>query len=479
MAIDLRESSYNIWTDLGDGRVFGLHGYLGTSLIASKSIIEHLKSGAIFSDPDWVDTALELRAEGFITHFTHSEEREIVSRMHNVIHERRKLVHFVLIPSFDCNFRCSYCFERDLQDEFDNLSNTPDDGCGSSCPAPDQSMIGNNLHIDDRMVDDFYAAVDQIVRDIGWNRVSKNITLFGGEPLWKCNAEAVIRAVQMGIELGFRFSAVTNGYDIEHFDSVLGKGAIESLDISVDGVKEFHDARRFLKGGGPTFERIMKNIQWLLDEKPDVKIAVRVNFDEHNLDHVKALSEEFRERGWVANKNFILFANIVYHKDGGKKRLKQDRKLLENVLKMNGGGEIPLDCFNSGVARKIIQSLKNKKPFQFTGAYCAANAGMQIFSPDGKVYKCWEDIGGTLSHVGEFSPSYLLDSGKNKAWTTRTVGNLPGCPDCRYAMICSGGCAIHAQQQVGDIGRNYCDNFDKRYSISIRNIGETISGFAR
>ena len=85
---------------------------------------------------------------------------------------------------------------------------------------------------------------------------------------------------------------VTNGYlltskIVELIDSV----GIVKVQITLDGLKESHDARRHLVGGQGTFDRIYENLK-LFEEYP-IRVDVRMNVDNENCKDYIALQKKF------------------------------------------------------------------------------------------------------------------------------------------------------------------------------------------
>lgn len=478
---DLRVSKYCIWTPV-DGAVFGLHGYTGGMVLVSQDLFESLtERGSLdLIRQRYQDEFDALWLRGFITSLTPLEEREAVVEISRSLQARRRQLHFVIAPTFDCNFRCSYCFERELQNDIDRRPNplSQIDRATSDRPSADSGACfmghGDKVSMSRDGVDAVFAGIDDLIEQSETKQWSRNITLFGGEPLWVSNLPVIERAVELGSSRGFRFSAVTNGYDVDRFMDVIGVDAIHSLNISVDGTRAIHDKQRFLTNGGGTFDRIVDNIDLVLRERPGVRVVVRFNFSRANFHDLRPLHELFGSRGFLQNPNFDLNANIIYDKANGRKTLRSDRELLDIVLAQAPKTNVSLDCFNAGVAGRIVSAIRKREEFRFSGSYCAANAGMYIFAPDGGLYKCWEDIGAARSLVGSYRERPVVLNGRDDQWKGRQLEGMAKCQSCRFALICSGGCAQHAHQQIGSMNDKYCDNFDKRYAVSVAKVGDEI-----
>lgn len=95
--------------------------------------------------------------------------------------------------------------------------------------------------------------------------------------------------------------------------------------------------------------------------------------------------------------------------------------------------------------------------------YCAPNIGNYIFSPDGCIYTCWEEIGLEHGRIGMYAPKLEWNEGLAQEWVSRYVSNMPECLNCAYALICGGGCAKQARKLSGKILSPYCNQFKETF----------------
>ncbi len=115
-----RISSYLISIKLvGQDKYALLQGYTGAVDIVNKEIMLYLNGNReLLSMPESILNRMLDR--GYITTKSQEEELLFVKRMANAFHERNKLLtkNFTLVVTYDCNFSCPYCFEKELQNEF-------------------------------------------------------------------------------------------------------------------------------------------------------------------------------------------------------------------------------------------------------------------------------------------------------------------------------------------------------------------------
>ena len=172
-------------------------------------------------------------------------------------------VAVTICPTMACNFECPYCFAS----------------LGQGKMSP-------------RVQDD---VVSLVARMIDSARATKlNITWFGGEPLLATDVIEALspRLIEIADKRGCAYESwiFTNGYLISpEVVEMFRRCRIGKVHIPLDGVGATNDATRRLRGGGPTFDRIMDNLGLL---KPPLKTLVRANTHEGNvsqLDDLKAL----------------------------------------------------------------------------------------------------------------------------------------------------------------------------------------------
>ena len=61
-------------------------------------------------------------------------------------------------------------------------------------------------------------------------------------------------------------------------------------------------SRRFLKGGGGTFEKIVKGIDACLNDNIDVNL--RMVIDKENIDNLSDLARFAIDKGWTKSRSF-------------------------------------------------------------------------------------------------------------------------------------------------------------------------------
>ena len=126
----LRVSSYMIPVKLEkeEGKYMLIHGYTGAIDIVSEELLNDIQS--IGEKNNLIQPMVEqLLKRGYLTTKTQEEEYSYVARIARALHKRDEILHksFTWIVSYNCNFRCPYCFEnRDKKDSVYSFSFTKD-----------------------------------------------------------------------------------------------------------------------------------------------------------------------------------------------------------------------------------------------------------------------------------------------------------------------------------------------------------------
>lgn len=140
-----------------------------------------------------------------------------------------------IAPTSNCNFRCPYCYEKDVL-------------------------------TDCSMTQDVQDAVIQFIKQKIGTSKSLGVTWYGGEPTLALDVIEYISAnlIEYCIDNGLDYSAgiITNGYLLTRETvSLLNKFKVQFYQITLDGNPSVHDSRRYLADGSPTFNTILMSTE--------------------------------------------------------------------------------------------------------------------------------------------------------------------------------------------------------------------------
>lgn len=420
----LRTSSYMIPVRLEKeaGKYMLIHGYTGAVDIVSEELLAKIKS--VSSGNNFSESTLQtLLKRGYVTTKTQAEEYAYVARMAKALHRKNDILNtsFTWVVTYNCNFRCPYCFEgRDKKDGKHRFVFTKE------------------------QVDIAYKAQD-IIQPCKRLHTSV-ITLYGGEPLLAENKDIVNYIVEEGQKRGYTFKAITNGYEIDRFLNLLSPDGIHKLQITIDGTKETHDRRRKHYKGYETFDRIVENIGLALQR--GIRIVVRMNSDEHNIEQFAELGNIFEQKGFFNYPEFYIYsARLRDYYD----RISSETKDLSFIPPSSfTTKQIQFSSMafrqDSGMYKKIYDALVNKHPMPFNSISCMAQSGGYVLDPIGNIYPCWEVVGQKENIKGVYSKEGVRwNNDVLNKWQNTDISQKEPCRHCKYALICGGGCPYHRQ----------------------------------
>ena len=122
------------------------------------------------------------------------------------------------------------------------------------------------------------------------------MTWFGGEPLLAVDVIEGLskRLISLAEEYhaGYEAEIVTNGYLMDRKNiEILERCRVKKCQITIDGIGDANDATRHLAGGGPTFDRIIRNIR---EKRIPFQVSIRQNVQESNVEEIPRVREFVR-----------------------------------------------------------------------------------------------------------------------------------------------------------------------------------------
>lgn len=465
----LRTSSYTISVKLEEeeDKYMLVHGYTGAIDIVNGKIAEYLQKKQVITKqniPFSKITLEKLISRGYITSKDASEEKDHVRRFSELLHKDSKNSPkpFLFMVSYDCNFRCPYCYEGGISK---------------------QGKHWSKKTFTKELVNRAYDAMEEIEPEKG-KRFSR-ITLYGGEPFLKENVEIVEHIVKKGIERGYDFDVISNGHDLNHFEHILATGGIKHIQITLDGDKEMHNSRRYHYQTLDSFEKVFNNIGLALNYK--ISVSVRFNADANNFGEIKKLKKLFEQAGY-SEKPFFQFNTALLR---GEENTVPSDSVLQNArniktnkveknisylsreefnkLHQEAGMEVSHQDY--GLYWKLSSAIKYGAYLRFRSTFCGVQNNMYIFDPYGELYNCWETVGMKGHVLGNYSNSIVWTEERGK-WQERNIGTTPQCSECKYALLCGGGCIAKALRNKGSFNASYCDNFPDIIKLTANKVYE-------
>lgn len=423
-----------------------IQGVRGSFDIVDDSISEILEKGE--RDSSVLDSIspenLEILSKrGYITELTEEEEYEIIKKVSHILNvTSRRNMCITIMPTYNCNFRCEYCFEQNLLSKGKEFLN---------------EKISTEI---------VNAVFEQLKKYKEQGMRVGSVYLFGGEPLLRSNKEIVTYICEKCRQLEIPISCISNGYHLGEYIDLISEYKFVKVQITVDGIGEEHDKRRFLAGGQGTYDKIKANVSLALEK--GINISLRTNVNKKNADAVKALIEEYKKEGWIGKANFHYYfkTNIRCYEQEDENSL-TDVELMKQLAQYVGEntGRFQLNSIYSGLADGINYMLKNNSFAPLRSGFCGANTGMCTIDPFGNIYPCWSFLGEEEFRIGivDIEKGEFVFTDEYKIWKERTVDRIDDCKKCRYMLFCGGGCAAQAKVMHNDMNKVYCDDFTKLF----------------
>lgn len=328
-----------------------------------------------------------------VSSFNEKEQIERVKLLLSIIpNASGGIDNYTIFTTTDCNAKCYYCFEKD---------------------SPKV-----------RMNDEIVA---QTVQFIKHNYSGKEILIqwFGGEPLFNIKVINRISEYLNSNNIFFNSSMTSNGY---LFNEKVIKRAVEewhlkNIQITLDGTKEnYNRIKSYIHKDKNPFERVLRNIENLLNHSIYVTIRLNLSLDNSNdmIILLKQLVERFKGSKFLIIYPHPLFELIV--NDESRKEVFEKLMYIQKIIDDNHFSQDYV-CF--------------KKP-RLTHCKADNNGHSVVIFPDGNIGLCDHKFGN--NYIGHVS-NYNIDHNIVKNWKKykEPIQKCSTCliyPDCMKLELC-------------------------------------------
>jgi uncharacterized protein len=378
--------------------------------IQDKELIESLKSGLFLIDDDVNERDL-IRFNMFLNRYSNTG------------------LSFTIAPTSDCNFRCIYCYEKDVI-------------------KPTYMDEGTQ----DKIVDLLKGKVKTIS--------NFHVTWYGGEPL--LGFDTIVKLSKKFIEIcdendvAYSADMITNGYLLNRDKiKIMNELKINFMQITIDGLPETHNKRRPLANGNETYNEIIYNLKNNIDILP--YISLRINVDKSNLSAGKLICEIIKE-------------NQMGHKV---------HPYLGKTSNDNDCYDSP-DCLNMCEFSKADYNLSiensedilSKYPSIKTSFCGADNMSAYVIGADGELYRCWSDMGVKERSFGNINDSFGIANRALLDYMLFDPTLLENCSKCKLLPVCMGGCPFRRLSKIEDkcsIYKYMLENYLRKISQKLKN----------
>ncbi|GAA2683817.1 hypothetical protein GCM10010412_069740 [Nonomuraea recticatena] len=297
-------------------------------------------------------------------------DREMVTSFRN------DRLHLILLPTEQCNFRCTYCYE--------------------------DFAIG-------RMRPEVVQGVKNLIDRRAGELTHLQISWFGGEPMLArsvveevaSHASAVQRA---STDLRYDSDMTTNGYLLDGSAAEhLAELGIRRYQVSLDGPSHHHDRTRVRADGRGSFEQIWRNLLSIRDSSVNARILLRVHLTPANLSAMPSFLTRLRDV-FLADPRFLVY--------------------LKRVVRLGGPNDSSMDVCDpdderlAALEEIVLGGDRSDGLFEPEEVCYASRANSLLVRADGRLGKCTVGLSHPANTVGRLRPdgSLQIDNPQFRKW---------------------------------------------------------------
>ncbi len=443
-------SKYVMITKISDKEYVIIHSYLNNIDIVSSDIaIKLLKNDINWENLD-DNTINRMIENGYLVEDVEEDKRrffEVAQKLHKL---ENKYYPYIIIPSYNCNFRCPYCFEGNITRK-------------------------NNKIMSKSMVDRIFV---NLKRDKCKGRIV-SLSLFGGEPLLKEHLKINKYIIKKAINNKMKISAITNGYDLDYYMPYIRRNIFSNFQITLDGDKECNNKTKYTLTDKDVFTKVINNIDKILSITCNTMINVRLNTGKGNINSFSNLFNVFKEKGFLNNKRFSFYTKSIQECGNRISQQLFDFQIIDKVKFYDD--RLQNMATNSAYRLFINEYSKIFDIKQKIGSmkvdYCGATNNTKLIDPDGDIYTCLEEVGNKSQRVGFLyhKNNRIKYTKLKKLWENRKVYKIEKCSNCAYSLLCVGGCPVQAKKTTGSLYSPYCSDTKKICNDVIREMVKRVN----
>ena len=278
-----------------------------------------------------------------------------------------------IAPTLDCNFRCKYCFETH-----------PKGFMSAETQAALVKFVENRLDAVKSFSVTWYGGEPLLAKDIIYSLSEKFLEICAAKNV---DYDAFI----------ITNASLMDDADVENFKRYKISGA----QITIDGPREIHDARRKNVTGESTFDKLIDRANALLNN--DLTAIVRINIDKDNLARVDELLATLREKISCYENLKIDFGQVTAFTD-------ICRSIESNCYGNEQFADIMLPLYEKVEAAGFSMNKMSAYPSPRTNYCCTDYVSSFVVDNTGALYKCWNVVGDAKKILRQY-PQLPLERG--------------------------------------------------------------------
>lgn len=409
----MRPNRYTYIFDYDENKFIVFNGLNKNFLLLEKSLQNSYE--AIIAHPDeFAETHPEIITElivnGLVVEDDFNEFEQIQAAWNQFTDNGE--YHTVLVPTYECNYKCWYCTQNHMPVEID-----------------DEKINLIIKHIKKYLIDNSL----------------KHYTLswFGGEPLTQIGlidriaSELIEFCDNNGIE--FHSNITTNGALLTpEAVEILMKSRVTCYQIAIDGDKKSHDRNKYDDHNPSSFELVLGNMAYVAEKDPNAQMNLRLNAtpgaieDTHLVDEINRIIPAS-----LRHKFFVDFHHIWQISELNYKQEKLNQ--IHKAFAESGYTLVPYNLF--------------------TICYVEKRHYATIFY-NGKVEMCDnKDIAELRGCINENGDIEWNEEPRFRKYNV--FGSKSACTNCNMLPLCLAGCPVHREDSITENGEILCVHKNK------------------
>lgn len=323
----------------------------------------------------------------------------------------------------------------------------PTTGCNFNCPYCYQSGIERNFFLNDEILEKILKYIKGYLKGKDINEAT--LVIHGGEPTVNWNPVTKllpkIDLIFKKYGIKYRTQIVSNGFNLtKEKADLLSKYNWRRFQVTLDGPPESHNKRRILKNGGETFDKIIQNIKYILDNNKIEKVSLRINYDKGNVDKVpeflEYVAKNFDKDRIILSLGFI--SKTVDDTDANK-------YVSKYGIKKGEISKYYLPLYEKAVELGFQMS----DLFMLTGMCTSKLDNALVISSNGDIFKCLSGVGrddfieGNVNSDQYDLPNYLYPELYQECLEKK----------CPYLPLCHTGCRFESYLKNGKMKEVDCN----------------------
>ncbi|HBV96361.1 MAG: hypothetical protein JL50_19430 [Peptococcaceae bacterium BICA1-7] len=408
----MKASRYNFFAQKSDGKI-AFNAFSAALGLFSEQTCNLYERVVSTGDKNLSEREKVVLEELVKAHFIVPKDFDELKALQVRMNRRRydsSLLGLTIMPTAACNLRCRYCYEKTSEKKMS--------------PETIDALVG-------------------FVKDSISTAKRFDVTWYGGEPLLekKTIYDLSSRFLEACQELNCYYSAgiITNGVllDGETARRLATECSINFCQVTLDGPRSVHNARRPFKDGSGTYDAILKNLQ---EASRYLRINIRINIDSENevnylelLDDLELYNLKDKADIHIGMVEPVGFARVCA--DTTSKCL-DDEKMAEYQRH-----------FYSTATQRGFSAQFYLVPANVFGLCAAEIDNSFVVEPDGSLHKCWVTVGDEKERVGNIRTG-VPQSTQLLKWVSFDPTIYEECRECRVLPLCFGNCVYRAQESV-------------------------------